>query len=387
MPRCSVALLLNIVPPYRVALLQALEREVRRLTVLVSTGMEADRSWKTDWRGLDVRVSRSLTLPYRRRHPDGFGEDLSTHLSIDMLPRLCALAPDIVISSEFGARTLQACLYRCLAPLLGRRTRLLVWATLSEHSERGRGWARSALRRVMAKFSDGAMTNGASGASYLESIGFAPERIFRIHQSTDLDRFADLDTTTRPAADDDERPFRLVTVGSLIQRKGLRPFLLHLIAWCEAHPDRALDWRLIGDGPERAALEALVLPANLRLTLLGDVAYEDVPALMADADLLAFPTLADEWGLVVNEAMATGLPVLASCRAQAAEEMVTDGEDGWLFDPADPAATDATLSRALDTPADARIAMGEAARLKAARFSHANTVRRIMQAIETVWDT
>tara|TARA_E500000305_G_scaffold45377_2_gene35300 strand:+ start:4857 stop:6017 length:1161 start_codon:yes stop_codon:yes gene_type:complete len=384
MPRCSVVLLLNFVPPYRVALLQALEREVRRLTVLVSTSMEADRSWKADWRELDVRVSRSLTLPYQRRHPGGFGEDLSTHLTVDMLPRLCALAPDVVISSEFGARTLQACLYRCLAPLLGRRTRFLIWATLSEDSERGRGWVRMALRRLMAKRADGAVTNGESGARYLESIGFAPERVFRIHQSTDLDRFASLDTAARQTGDDD-RALRLVTVGSLIQRKGLRPFLQHLIAWCEAHPGRALNWRLIGDGPERAALEALVLPANLHLTLHGDVAYDDVPALMADADLLAFPTLADEWGLVVNEAMAAGLPVLASSRAQAAGEMVTDGEDGWLFDPADPATTDAALSRALDTPAEVRIAMGEAARRKAARFSHANTVRRMMQAIETVW--
>lgn len=384
MPRCSVVLLLNFVPPYRVALLQALEREVRRLTVLVSTGMEADRSWKADWRGLDVRVSRSLTLPYRRRHPDGFGEDLSTHLSVDMLPRLCALAPDIVISSEFGARTLQACLYRCLAPLLGRRSRLLVWATLSEHSERGRGWARTALRRLMAKFSDGAMTNGESGARYLESIGFAPERIFRIHQSTDLDRFAGLDASGRSAADD-EKPLQLITVGSLIPRKGLRPFLQHLIAWCETHPDRSLNWRLIGDGPERAALEALVLPANLKLTLLGDMTYEEVPALMAAADLLAFPTLADEWGLVVNEAMAAGLPVLASCRAQAAEEMVSDGENGWLFDPANPSSTEAALSRALDTPASSRNTMGEEARQTAARFSHANTVQRMMQAIETVW--
>ncbi|MEO9899937.1 glycosyltransferase family 4 protein [Nisaea sp.] len=385
MPRCSVVLLLNFVPPYRVALLQALEREVRRLTVLVSTGMEADRSWKTDWRGLDVRVSRSLTLPYRRRHPDGFREDLSTHLSVDMLPRLCALAPDIVISSEFGARTLQACLYRCLAPLLGRRSRFLVWATLSEDSERGRGWARRTLRRLMAKRADGAMTNGESGARYLESIGFAPERIFRVHQSTDLDRFASLHTAARLPREA-SRAVRLVTVGSLIPRKGLRPFLQHLIAWCETNTDRVLSWRLIGDGPERTALEELLLPANLKLTLIGDVAYEDVPSLMADADLLAFPTLADEWGLVVNEAMAAGLPVLASTRAQATGEMITDGQDGWLFDPTDPVSTETALGRALNTPAASRIAMGDAARQTAARFSHANTARRMIEAIEAVWD-
>ena len=384
MPRCSVALLLNFVPPYRVALLRALEREVRRLTVLVSTGMETDRSWKTDWRGLDVRVARSIALPYRRRHPDGFSEALTLHLTFDLLPRLGFLAPDVVISGEFGPRPLQACLYRRLAPFLGRRTRLLVWATVSEHSEHGRGRLRTILRRLIAKLSDGVMTNGESGARYLESIGFAPERIFRIHQSTDLDRFTDINASARTSTGA-EQAVRLVTVGSLIPRKGLRSFLQHLIAWCGQHPDQTLHWRLIGEGPERAALEALVLPDNLRLELPGNQPYERVPALMADADLLAFPTLADEWGLVVNEAMAAGLPVLASNRAQASEEMVSDGENGWLFDPADPDSTEKALARALDTPPEQRTAMGAAARRTSAGFSHEHVVQRMTRAIDAVW--
>ena len=51
----------------------------------------------------------------------------------------------------------------------------------------------------------------------------------------------------------------------------------------------------------------------------------------AKASLFAFPTLADEWGVVVNEAMAAGLPVLGSIYSQAVEELVEDGVSGWVF--------------------------------------------------------
>jgi glycosyltransferase involved in cell wall biosynthesis len=382
MPRCSVALLVNFVPPYRVALLRALEREVRRLTVLVSTGMETDRPWEVQTAGLDVRRTRSIALPYRRRHPDGFSEDLTIHVQYDLLPRLACLAPDVVISGEFGLRSLQAGLYRRLSPLFGRRTRLLVWATVSEQTERGRGRLRGMLRRLIARLADGAVTNGASGARYLESIGFAPDRIFPIHQSTDLDRFENL-PKTKP---DPAGRLRLVSVGSLIPRKGLPPFLDRLKVWCNAHPERKLHWRLVGDGAERASLESADLPPNLNLELLGNRPYEEIPDLLADRDLFVFPTLADEWGLVVNEAMAAGLPVLASRHSQAAEEMIGEGENGWLFDPLDPAATDAALSRALGTTAEERARMAAKARHTADRFSHANTLRRMSGAIDAVWD-
>ncbi|WP_193184626.1 glycosyltransferase family 4 protein [Nisaea sediminum] len=381
MPRCSVALLVNFVPPYRVALLRALEREVRRLTVLVSTEMEADRPWQARSGGLDVRRIRSITLPYRRGHPDGFSEDLTVHLSWDLLPRLACLAPDVMISSEFGLRSLQAGLYRRLAALAGRRTRLLIWATVSEQTERGRGPLRSALRRLIAFMADGAVTNGTSGARYLETIGFPSGRIFAIHQSTDLDRFENL-PEPKP---DPAGTLRLVSVGSLIPRKGLRPFLVRLKAWCAAHPERKLHWRLVGDGGERESLESADLPANLELELIGNRPYEAIPDLLVDRDLFVFPTLADEWGLVVNEAMAAGLPVLASRLSQAAEEMVREGENGWLFDPLDPAATDAALARALDAPPQERASMAADARRTAARFSHGNTLRRMIGAIDAVW--
>ena len=61
--------------------------------------------------------------------------------------------------------------------------------------------------------------------------------------------------------------------------------------------------------------------------------HERMAEVYAKASLFAFPTLADEWGVVVNEAMAAGLPVLGSIYSQAVEELVEDGVSGWVFRP------------------------------------------------------
>ena len=62
---------------------------------------------------------------------------------------------------------------------------------------------------------------------------------------------------------------------------------------------------------------------------------------------MLFPTLSDTWGLVVNEAMAMGLPVLGSVKSQAVTELIEDGVSGWWFDPTSPQDLERAVDRAL----------------------------------------
>jgi glycosyltransferase involved in cell wall biosynthesis len=89
------------------------------------------------------------------------------------------------------------------------------------------------------------------------------------------------------------------------------------------------------------------LPSNLQVEFKGSAQLNDLPRHYHAADLYVYPTLADEWGLVVNEALSAGLPVLGSRYSQAVEELVQEGVTGWLFTPTDPADTYAAIDRAL----------------------------------------
>lgn len=337
-----LVLLTNIIPPYHKPLLDRLARVYPAMRILLSTSMESNRSWNLEWSGLNVSVQKTITLNRRWRHPKGFSEPLYLHLPVDTLSQLSRLRPDLVISWEMGVRTMFAVVYR----LLHRRSKLIVWAEIAEATERGRGLLRNAIRRFLHRGVDGFLVTGESGARYLQSLGVPEGKLTRIAYTTDVSRFAS-EPLIRPAA----CAWRLLYVGQLIPRKGLLPFLDALAKWAAAHPHSSVEFTLAGEGPLRETLERFTPPANLHIALLGNVAYSDLPAVYSQAGIFVFPTFADTWGVVVNEAMAAGLPVLGSVYGQAVSELVRDRETGWTFRPDVGDEMLDALDRSLNTPA------------------------------------
>ncbi len=369
-----VALLTNFVAPYRVPLFQALAQRVGTLRIFVSTRMEANRDWPASWEDLDVVVQRTLTLGRTWRHPDGFSERVALHLPYDTRAELTRFRPDALITGEFGLRSLSALGY-------ARREHCpaLLWATVSERTEAGRGAVRHLLRRHLLRRVDGVIVNGESGARYIRRFGVPEDRIFRVQQPVAVSTF-DAAPGTRAPGD----AWTLLSVGQLTERKGLTLLLAAAARWADRHPHRRLRLVIAGMGPLRPALETARRPPNMELSLLSSLPYHEMPAVYARAGILAFPSLADEWGLVVNEALASGLPVLGSVHAQAVEELVQEGRTGWLFRPEQPEAFDRALERALDTPAGVLEGMRQAARARISTLTPESAADRIAAALRLV---
>ncbi len=302
--------------------------------------MEQGRSWQPNWSDLPVTVQRTLTWQLAARHPGGFMERNAIHFPMDTLAQLDLFHPDVVITGELGLRSLLASLH-CL-----RRhgTGLVIWATLSERSEAGRGRVRHLVRRWLVSRADAVIVNGSSGERYVANLGVPSERIVQMPCSMDLHAFGGI--PTRPA----DSAYRLLHVGQLIERKGAIPFLEAMARHAAANSARQLEIWFAGDGPLRPAVETASWPANLHIRLLGHVPYSELREIYAQCGIQAFPTLSDEWGMVVNEALAAGLPVLGSIHSQAVEELVREGINGWLFDPSDPNSLDRAIERAMVTP-------------------------------------
>jgi hypothetical protein len=367
-----IALVTNIIPPYHKPLFDRLAQRYPNLRVLLSTPMESNRPWNLEWEGLDVVVQKSITLNRRWRHPKGFSEPLYIHLPVDTLRQLKRFRADIVISWEMGVRTMLSAVYRWTH----RSSRLIVWAEAAEATEQGRGIVRGALRRVIHPAVDTFLVTGDSGARYLRSLGISDRKIFKIAYTTDVGRFVSA-SLTRGA----ESAGRLLYVGQLIERKGLLQFLQALSRWAALHPDRRLEFVLAGTGPLREKLEGLEAPANLKLILLGNVDYQDLPRVYAEAGIFVLPTLADTWAVVVNEAMAAGLPVLGSTYGQAVSELVKEGVNGWTFRPDAGNEMFDALDRSMRVPVGELDRMREAARAAAVRLNPDYVTGLIDQAI------
>jgi glycosyltransferase involved in cell wall biosynthesis len=368
-----VALLMNFVAPYRVPLFQAVKRELDEFKIFVSTPMEPDRPWTPDWADLDVVVQRTLTVPTRHRQ-HGFDQQLFVHFPYDTLPRLYRYDPDVVISGEFGLRSLQAALYRRLRP----RSKLMIWATLSEYSETGWGRLRVALRRFILRAADGVVVNGASGARYIRGLN-ATVPTFTMNQPVDLPRFLAVPLERPPNV-----ARRLIFSGRLIGQKGVMEFQRAAANWARHRPGLNLDLVWLGDGELREALQSTSVPNNFVQQFMGYASYDSLPAIYGSAGALLLPSLFDEWGLVVNEAMASGLPVIGSRYSQAVEEMVSDGRTGWQFDPLSPGSVESALDNLFNTSDDDLATMRHAARARAALITPAGAAARMLAAIRAV---
>lgn len=124
----------------------------------------------------------------------------------------------------------------------------------------------------------------------------------------------------------------IICVARLVPIKNLDRLLQ---AWqiVEQH-NKTYQLLLIGDGPERATLEALATRLGLvNVIFKGVVDNDKTITYYHKADAMILPSLSESWGLVVNEAMAAGLPVLLSNRVNAAETLLEPGVNGFLFDP------------------------------------------------------
>jgi glycosyltransferase involved in cell wall biosynthesis len=362
-----VALLTNFIAPYRVPLLEALHECIGDLRVLVCTRMERDRSWVVDWRSLDVVVQRTLTFRPQTRDMFGLPRWGEIHVPCDSLEQLRRWAPDVVISGELGARSLQAAAYCALRP----EVPLLIWAPLSEHIEKAWDGLRRWVRQRIPRRADGVLVNGESGARYIRRFGLPDQRIFRINQPVDVDLF-----TPVPRQRPEASCVRLLYSGMLAEHKGLRHFATQITVWARAHPSRSVEIWWLGDGALRPWLESQVLPGNLSQHFCGAVQYGEVAGFYAQCDTLVLPSLRDEWGLVVNEALASGLPVLGSVYSQAVEELVEEGRTGWIFDPLSEASALTALDRMFATTQAEMACMRDAARQSVSALTPASTARQ-----------
>jgi hypothetical protein len=351
--RKRIALLTNELQPYRVPLFEALEERVDQLRVFVSTTHEPDRPWLPYSGKLNPVVQRTITITARRSHPQGYRQTMFIHVSLDTIPLLSRYRPDVIISSEMGPRSIQAAIYRQLAP----SSRLLLWCTLSEISEAGWSRMRTLLRRWLVAGADGFLVGGESGRRYLLGLGAPDNRIFIAPQTVDIDLFLPIPLTRSPEA---ER--RLLYCGRFIDKKGLPAFQGEAAAWARRNPDQRLSIRWLGDGELASVLKTFTGPPNLIQEFPGAVSYDALVGHYTECGVLILPTLDDEWGLVVNEALASGLPVLGSVYSQAVQELVREGRTGWIYDPLKPGAALSALDRLFSTPLTALSAMRVMAR-------------------------
>jgi glycosyltransferase involved in cell wall biosynthesis len=332
----------DIPTPYMLAVLAALARRCELTAIFcAASGTRATGS----------RLPASL--PFRYRIAGGFAirgrtaNNTDVYVSPRILAALARSGPDVVISGGFSAPSLYAALYCAVS-----RAGLVIHSDGTTTSEAGYGLGRMTTRRLLARVAAAAAGNSELACRRFVELGWPEDRVFRAAHSTNV---APLHAVARTRRYRREPPLRLLTVGRLIPRKGIDR-LLDAVATARSNGTE-IELIVVGAGPEEAVLRRRAADLALPVDWRGFLDQPALPAAYAEADAFAFPTLGDTFGIVLLEAAASGLPVVASPRAGATWDLVEDGRTGFVVDPDDVALHGATLARLAAEP-DLREALG-----------------------------
>lgn len=248
-------------------------------------------------------------------------------------------------------------------------------------------WKEAIKRRAFANV-DGVITAGDDGRSFAQRYGVPSEKIHIARHVVDVGFFQSSSQLARTTRDEIRNRLGVVGttylyVGRLWSGKGLE-FLLRAFSAFQRKNDHS-SLVLVGNGPEEDPLRRLCRELDLSNVLfVGFKHIEDLPALYSAADVFVFPTLGDPYGLVIDEAMACGLPVISTSAAGEIRERVHDGINGFIVPPANVEELAMAMAR-LGTDFGLRRSMGQASASRitgytpdywASQFEHA--VARIL---------
>ena len=200
--------------------------------------------------------------------------------------------------------------------------------------------------------------------------------VVNIPYHTDLNPFFD---QPRQAC---EKAVRILYCGQLIERKGVGVLLDAFLAVADEDPHSELTF--VGEGPLRQALAERV-PERLigRVKFAGFQPVESLPRHFSAADIFVLPSLHDGWGVVVNQALGAGLPVVCSSAVGASADLVVPGSNGIIVPPADVSALAQAL-RSLIGDRGRRTSYGENSRARAHDWTLARGVDRWVELAERV---
>ncbi len=309
--------------PYHIARLRGAQRALPNDEVigLELATREATYPWTTNRDDLEVRLD-SLH--------DGLLEEAGTaRLSWKLRDYLNRQQPDALAICGYARPEMRLALRWAK-----RNGKIAVLMSESKSDDAPRAAWKERLKSCIVRRFDAGLVGGSQSKQYLQELGMPAERVFFGYDVVGNDDFRQQAEAMRSAGDRPvDKPYFL-TVNRFVPRKNLRCVFEAYALYRQKVKNAPWSLVLIGSGEEEAALRDLAHSLDLPdVHFTGFLQQEEISRYMAFASCFIHASLQEQWGLVVNEAMACGLPVLVSRTCGCAYDLVREGCNGFTFEP------------------------------------------------------
>ncbi len=302
MPR--VAYLTNVPAPYRERMHEIIsEQKLFLYTVIYCTQLEPNRKWKLKLGDYEKKILKETSNTF-------------FHNNLNVWKLLNKLNPNVLIITGFKPTMLYG-----VAWCLMNRKKIVVYNDGTFESERRFSFIQKLIRKITFSFTSAFVAPGKGTFDLYRSYGITDDKMFRSCLCIDNSRFVHTDIKTRE--------FHIMFSGQITDRK--MPMFFVEVAKGLKNTISNLKVLIVGDGDKRSEMLHELEKSNIDFTFTGFLDQETLPAYYSKTKLFLFPTLNDPWGIVVNEACASGTPVLTCQNAGAADDLVIHGLNGYIL--------------------------------------------------------
>ncbi len=379
---------------YHIARLRAASRFCKengwQLTAVQSTDQTKEHPWGDL---LEIKEFSLKTLvPAKSSDEPGTHPD-SPEAVAALLPCLEEIKPDVLVIPGWGFPVSRAALRWCK-----QHDVPAILMSESKRDDEKRSWWKEKLKSLLyVRQYATALVGGPAHRDYLVELGVPSDRIFYGYDAVDNDYFArksaiakqNPQKVRKQESKIPTKPFFLA-VTRLIPRKNVARLIGAFAAYREQVGDQnAWDLVICGSGSEKDNVQQLIAERGLReaVHLPGFLTYEQIANWYGLAGAFVHPAFAEQWGLVINEACAAGLPILCSDTVGACSSLVKDGRNGFSFDPQQTAEIAQALVSIHEMSEGDRIQMGQISQKLVAQFSSDQFGEGLFNAINTALAT
>lgn len=354
-PGWHIAVLWQRFLPYHIARIRRLQERCSalgyRLTAIEVAAQENSYGFaRNDFQGEYLEYLCCLPgANYHECQPD--------QINASVLNVLNDLEPDLVFSPATAfPEGMAAVMYR-----ISSGNRLVLMDDAWEGTDR-RGLLTKAVKRLIHRNVDGVFVPAVSHLPYYMGLGFRQEQVIFGVDVVDNAYFAEgavkcglAAATVRESHDLSKNYF--LFVGRFIRKKGVEHLIEAYRRYRLCAEKSPWDLVLVGSGPQMNAFQESVLDIP-GIHFVGPKFGDDLRTYYALARAAIIPSILDQWGLVVNEALASGLPVIVSRGCGAARSLVFEGQNGWTFEPGDVDELARLMASLAESPPDVLEQMG-----------------------------
>ncbi|MGB7591489.1 MAG: glycosyltransferase family 4 protein [Terriglobia bacterium] len=378
-----VAILVGVPTPYREPLFERLARSADYdIQVLYCRDHQPGQQWRLGAPHYPARYLKNFAP--ERWH----GRLLVGAINPGVWRELRAFRPDAVVIYGYNTATsLLAILW-----VIRHRIPMLMRTDSNVLAEPGKPQLRRSLKRLLlrwlARRVSAFLSVGTMNSQYWQFYGAAPEKIFLARYAVDNEFFQTQAASYRGARQRtrDENGWKqrylLLYVGRLVPFKRVDLVIEAMRRLSTKRSDIGLV--IVGDGPERERLEGLAQGMPY-VYFAGFQQQSDLPKYYGVADIFVLPSEWEPWGLVVNEAMASGLPVIATRKVGAARDLIVEGENGYLVPENDVEAMASAVDRACESEQHLLL-LGEKARGTVQSWNYDSTLAGFHDALSRCFE-